>query len=184
MTRNKAHHAVAYAFRRGEQILVDANVWLYLQPPAAQPCPYWAARYTTAFSNLLKAEAQPVVEALVISEYINRYLRLEYDAMWRQTYPEFKRFRESGDFTALAQAAVAEARQILRQASSHDTPLKNADLAGILNETEAGRLDFNDGMLIETCRAYGWKLLTNDGDMIRGGIDVITTNSKLLKACP
>ena len=37
--KNKAHNATAYQFQEGEEILVDANVWLYLFPPPAQPEP-------------------------------------------------------------------------------------------------------------------------------------------------
>lgn len=184
MTKNKAHRATHYAFQAGERILVDANIWLYLQPPAAQPAPGFASRYSAAFANLLAAKAEPVIEALVLSEYLNRYLRLEYDAAWRGTYPRFKDFRLSPDFSPIAQDAVAEARTILTLAAPGATPLPQTDLPAILAETEAGTLDFNDGVLVETCRLHGWKLLTNDGDMTLGGIEVLTTNHKLLAACP
>jgi hypothetical protein len=39
-------------------------------------------------------------------------------------------------------------------------------------------------MLVETCRLRGWKLLTNDADMTLGGIELLTSNPKLLAACP
>lgn len=55
---------------------------------------------------------------------------------------------------------------------------------GVEAETQAGSLDFNDGVLVEVCRIRGWKLLTNDADMQLGGIEVLTTNPKLLAACP
>jgi len=184
MKRNKAHHATSYSFQAGERILVDANVWLFVQPPAAQPPPYFSKSYSAALKNLLAAGAQPVIEALVLSEYLNRYLRLEYDAVWRRGYPKFKDFRKSGDFGPLAQAAVADARQILKLALPQDTLLSHANIPAVLGETETGTLDFNDGVLVETCRLRGWKLLTNDGDMTIGGIEVLTTYPPLLRACP
>ena len=73
MKRNKADHATSYSFQAGEQILVDANVWLFVQPPAAQPPPHFSKSYSAALKNLLAAGAQPVIEALVLSEYLNRY---------------------------------------------------------------------------------------------------------------
>jgi len=184
MTRNKAHDTGKYVFQAGERILVDANVWLYLQPSSVQPPPHYAGQYSAALKNIITAGAQPVIDALVLSEYVNRYLRLEYDASYKAKYPKFKNFRNSRDFPAVAKSAVAEAKQILAIAASEDTAMSALSLADILGETEAGTLDFNDGVLVELCRLRGWKLLTNDADMQLGGIEVLTTNPKLLKACP
>lgn len=183
-TNNKAHDAAFYNFLAGEHILIDANVWLYLLPPAAQPAPWWATAYSGVFSRLLHAKAQPVVEALILSEYLNRYVRLEYDASWRTPYPKFKDFRKSADGISVLHAAVAEIKQILKASAPHTTPLANIDIPGVLGEVQSGTVDFNDGLLIQTCRLNGWKLLTHDHDMTIGGIDVLTTNKKLLQACP
>jgi predicted nucleic acid-binding protein len=183
MTRNRAHLTATYAFQAGEFILVDANVWLYLQPPAAQPPPRFSTAYSAAFKNLLTAKSKPVVDALVLSEYLNRYFRIEYDAYWSDSYPRFKDFRQSRDFFSVGTAAVADAAQILKLSAAEPSPLHLVNVADIFNEAASGRLDFNDGMLVETCRLRGWKLLTNDADMSRGGIDVLTCNPKLLAAC-
>lgn len=183
-TKNKARDAATYNFQTGERILIDANVWLYLLPPAAQPAPAWAAAYSGVFSRLLRAKAEPVVDGLVLSEYLNRYVRIEYDASWRVTYPKFKDFRKSANGVAVMQAAVAEVTQILKSSATRHTLLANIDIPAVLGAVQCGAMDFNDGLLIENCRINGWKLLTHDGDMIIGGIDLLTTNSKLLQACP
>jgi predicted nucleic acid-binding protein len=183
-TKNRAHDAAAYAYQTGERILIDANVWLYLLPPASQPAPRWAAVYSSTFSRLLQAKAQPVVDALVLSEYLNRYVRIEYDAAWKAAYPRFKDFRQSRDGTHVLQSAVAEVTQILKNSLSRDTGLEKVDMPAVLGAVQSGILDFNDGLLIQNCRLNGWKLLTHDGDMTLGGIDLVTTNKKLLSACP
>ena len=183
-TKNRAHDAAAYTYQAGEPILIDANVWLYLLPPASQPTPSWAVAYSSTFSRLLQAKAQPVVDALVLSEYLNRYVRIEYDAAWRGAYPRFKDFRQSRDGANILQAAVAEVTQILKNSSSRDTGLENVDMPAVLGAVQNGIVDFNDGLLIQNCRLNGWKLLTHDGDMTLGGIDLLTTNKKLLNACP
>lgn len=184
MKRNKAHDVAKYVFSKGEQILIDANVWLYLQPPSVQPPPRFAWQYSNALKQILSAGAKPVIESLILSEYLNRYLRLEYDFGWRTKYPKFKDFRKSSDFAPVAQSAVADAKTILKLAVPQDTQFCAIDLAAVLAETEAGSLDFNDSVLVENCRLQGWKLLTNDGDMTLGGIDVLTTYKPLLAACP
>ena len=182
--KNKARDAATYYFQAGEHILIDANIWLYLLPPAAQPAPAWAATYSGVFSRLLRAKAEPVVDALILSEFLNRYVRIEYDASWRAAYPKFKDFRKSADGVAVMQAAVAEVAQILKSSAPFDTLLANIDMPAVLAAVQSGAMDFNDGLLIENCRINGWKLLTHDGDMIVGGIDLLTNNNKLLQACP
>lgn len=184
MTRNRALNVTTYAFQPGERVLVDANVWIYLQPPVSKPPPGYSWQYSAALKSMLTAKATPVIEALILSEYLNRYLRIEYEAGWLGHYRKFKDFRSSPDFMTAASAAIGDARQILKVVSKADTPLCSADLSAILAETGAGTLDFNDGLLVETCRLHGWKLLTNDSDMKVGGIEVLTTNPRLLAACP
>ena len=182
--KNKAHDASSYPFQPGEPILIDANIWLYLQPPATQPTTSRSATYSRVFANLLHARALPVVDALVLSEYLNRYIRLEYNAAWKGAYPQFKSFRKSADGALILQSAVAEIEQILNSASAHDTQLSGIDIHTVLGQVQIGTMDFNDGLLIENCRVNGWKLLTNDSDMTTGGIEVLTKNRSLLQACP
>lgn len=184
MRKNKAFDSSSYVFHAGEQILVDANVWLYLLPPATQPPPQYAEQYSEAMKKLIEAGARPIVELLVLSEYINRSLRLEYEAAWKHTYLSFKNFRRSKDFAAVAKPVIEDVKRILAMAEVEPTVLTKADLPWILAETERGTLDFNDGAIVETCRLRGMKLLTNDGDMKLGGIEVLTSNPRLLAACP
>jgi predicted nucleic acid-binding protein len=184
MKKNKAHQASSYRFQKDELILIDANVWLFLHPPAGGPGSGWAADYSAIYKRLLDAEAQPVTDALVLSEYLNRYFRLEFDGGWRKYFKgDFKAFRKSSYFKGLAEDAIAEVRQITKKARVEDTPLKSLNLDDIFNETESGTLDFNDAILVESCRHHGWKLLTNDEDCAVGGIEVITALPALLRAC-
>ena len=64
-----------------------------------------------------------------------------------------------------------------------ETPLQLTDINDLLNEFAAGTFDFNDGVMLETCRLRGWKMLTDDGDMTKGGIEVLTANQRLISAC-
>ena len=112
--KNKAHNATAYQFQKGEEILVDANVWLYLFPPPAQPASTWATKYTTAFSVMLKCNAVPIVDTLILSEYCNRYIRIEYEASWAETYRRYKNFRTSADAQAVLGSVVSEMERSLQ----------------------------------------------------------------------
>ena len=182
--KNKAHPIDRYSFQKDEPFLLDANVWLYLYPAPSDKntCP--AAAYSKALKNLIDAKSLLAMDALVLSEYLNRYCRIEWNALFKTSYAEYKRFRKSSDFTSVGQGAATFARSILRICRNHDHPFSSADITQILSDFESGVNDFNDGLLTETCRHTGWKFITNDGDCTTGGIEVLTANNKLLTACP
>lgn len=180
MTKNNAFHAGKYDFRPSDHVLVDANIWLYLQPPASQPASKWASGYSRVFTSLLKAKAVPIADALILSEYLNRYVRIEYNACWKSIYPKFKDFRSSDRGLMVMGNAASEANAIVRFTSGlRDTLAQKISLSDVLAGFRDGSIDFNDGVLIENCRLRGWKFLTNDADIGVGGIDVLTLNNKL-----
>ena len=71
---------------------------------------------------------------------------------------------------------------MLQLAKRHDYPFAKINVNGVLADFEAGSFDFNDGLLVETCRHNGWKLVTHDADFTSGGIEVLTKNQRLIVA--
>ena len=67
MQKNKVHDAARYAFKSGEPIFVDANVWIFFQPPISQPPPADGIVYGTVLKNALLAKAQPLIDPLIMS---------------------------------------------------------------------------------------------------------------------
>lgn len=181
---NKAYDLASYSFSQGEEILVDTNVWLYLFPAPGNPQQRFAGQYSSAFASLVSAQAQPVLDPMVLSEYLNRYIRIEWEGNYRSRYPKFKDFRNSQDFSAVASAAETFAKKILSFCLVHSLPADELDLQQALLDFASGQTDFNDALLVDICQKRNLKLMTNDGDFRRGGIEVLTTNPRLLSACP
>lgn len=181
---NKAYDLSSYAFTSGEQILVDTNIWIYLFPAPGNPTQHFAQQYSGAFSRLVGAKAQPVLDPMVLSEYLNRYCRIEWKGNFGSQYQEFKQFRQSGDFHTVASDARLFAEKILKFCQIHSVPASALDFNQALTDFASGRIDFNDALIIDVCKKQGLKLMTNDGDFQQGGIEVLTTNPRLLKACP
>jgi predicted nucleic acid-binding protein len=177
---NKAYDLASYSFSQGEEILVDTNVWMYLFPAPSDPHQRFAGQYSSAFSRLVGARAQPVLDAMVLSEYLNRYCRIEYDGHYKTKYAGFKQFR---NFTVVAASAESFALRILNFCKLHSLPADELDLNQALKDFASGHTDFNDSLLVDICQKRNLKLMTNDGDFRSGGIEVLTTNPKLLKAC-
>ncbi len=181
--KNRVHDLATYAFREEEPLLLDTNVWLYLYPAPSDKATRYATGYSNAFKKMRIARSRLIMDALILSEYLNRYCRIEWIALHRRTYADFKVFRKSAAFQTVGQGAAISARSMLKLCIRNDHPFAAADVARVLADFETGANDFNDGLLIETCRHNGWKLVTNDSDFTTGGIEVLTSHPALLKAC-
>jgi len=182
--KNKAYDLASYSFASGEQILVDTNIWLYLFPAPGNPQRFYADQYSKAFSRLVTAKAQPVLDPMVLSEYLNRYCRIEWEGNFKEKYPKFKKFRQSRDFRNVAASAQTFAGRILYFCQIHSVSPDELDFNQALTDFVLGRIDFNDALFIDLCKKGNLKLMTHDADFQVGGIEVLTINPRLLEACP
>lgn len=180
---NKAYDLSSYSFQQGEKILLDTNIWLYLFPAPTNSSNNYAKKYSKAFSNLLSAKAQPVLDSMILSEYLNRYIRIEWAGNYKLKYPIFKDFRKSYDFFHVGKSAEIFANKILSFCEIHSISANELDLKKALAGFSLGKVDFNDAILVEICKKRDLKLMTNDGDFLDGGIEVLTANKYLLKFC-
>ena len=182
-TRNRAHDVSQYTFAGGEVILIDANVWLHLYPAPSDRRRQYVVEYSQALKSMLSAGVEVVMDPLVLGEYLRAYCGIEWRALHRRTHPNFKRFRNSADFSTVGGQAAGFARAMLKSCTRRDHPFRRTAVGTVLTYFEKGACDFNDGLLVETCRINGWKFVTHDGDITAGGIDVLTANPKLVAAC-
>jgi predicted nucleic acid-binding protein len=183
MMKNKAYDLSSYNFIKDEILLVDANIWLYLLPAPSDSNRSLTRQYSSAFKGILDNKVTIIINSLILSEYLNRYCRIEWAALHQATYPKFKEFRQSSDYTTVGQQAASFATRILKFCTKKDDSFTAANMTQILGDFESGMVDFNDGLIADSCCRYGWKLITHDGDFTEGGIDVLTTNQKLLANC-
>jgi len=181
--KNKAYDLNSYSFTSGEKILVDTNIWLYLFPAPGNPQYRFATQYSGAFKKLVNAHAQPILDPLILSEYINRYCRIEWEGNYKTRYPKFKNFRNSSDFSSVASGVHTFAQTIIKLCQIHSIQANKLDLNQALTDFSSNQVDFNDAILIDICKKKKLKLMTNDGDFQKGGIDVLTTNPILLRTC-
>jgi predicted nucleic acid-binding protein len=193
--KNKARDVSTHVFSAADQILPDANVWLYLYSPATVAYPQWLkneiAPYSKAWKSLHGQGAKAFLDTMVLSEVINRlldeeWLRLDPPDRFTKArrYRKRKDFRCSADYSPAAKSVEALGRQILADAQPIDHPFSKWDLNVLLTDFGSGSTDWNDQLIVENCRLHGLKLLTHDKDYTYGGIQVLTANGKLLAACP
>lgn len=121
------------------------------------------------------------VDVFVLSEFINRLLRLDYDSYIKtkkmdRVHFNFKKFRSIPEGIRAAQ----DVEMIVK-----DKILKHFNLVGKvfdkpdISSINLANTDFNDELIIKTCKEHQCVLVTNDADFSGSNIDILTANRKL-----
>ncbi|MCU1347944.1 MAG: hypothetical protein JWO56_974 [Acidobacteria bacterium] len=122
-----------------------------------------------------------LIDAMVVSELVNSWARFEF----RQAKAgKFKEFRNGPAFPSIAAEIAAALRSILSLAKPVGTSFANLSLGGLLSTFERGGTDFNDLLIVETCRSRACVLITDDGDMRDADIPIVTGRASLLAPLP
>jgi len=72
-------------------------------------------------------------------------------------------------------------REILSFATPVGTAFANIDVTSLVAAFESGEHDFNDLLIVETCRSKSFVLVTDDADMKGSDVPIVTGNQNLLK---
>ena len=187
--KNKAHDLSGWSFSTEDRILPDANFWILVFGPAASVAnPELRVRnYSGALRTMLRQQVSMFIDVTIMSEFLNSLARLEFNSNFLgRGYgaTDFKRFRNSTDFLPTARMIEGQFGKILRISQCLDHPFSDWDLPALLSAFGKGGEDFNDQLIVEVTKRYDLKLLTDDGDMTNGGVELITANRKLLRECP
>lgn len=131
----------------------------------------------------MSSGGKPIVEPIILSEYLNRYYRIEWEVGFKSRYHSFKKFRKSLDFKSIASSAERYARAILQHSRVISSSLDAQDIETAVRSVGIGEVDFNDALIISICKKHNFKLMTHDADFHSAGIEILTTNTRLLPRC-
>ena len=162
-------------------IFLDANILIYLFWPTGSS---WAvSTYSKYFSNLIKQKTSLYVDFNVISEFINRAIRLEYDKyiltnkLDKRLFP-YKHYRDTQEgLDAMTDIYTAVEASILSKTQVCGKVLGQDEILGLLT---CDGLDFMDKAVLSICQERNFVILTNDADYTSCNIDILTANSKML----
>lgn len=171
-------------FDKEQPVFFDANAWLSIYPATSNETNRnWACDYTDLYKRLTKYNAPIMINAMVMSEYINRFCRIEHEAYCKSyKFVEYKEYRNSGDFKYTAAAAAGSAKEILETACQVGID-GELDLESCVSDVKTGSVDFNDSVYIATCLRNGWPIVTNDSDFVspKLELEIWTANDSMLK---
>jgi len=177
--KNKAEDITRYIFQATDILFLDANVW-YLVFGPSDPSDWRVSIYSGALAKMQTAQSRIYIDALVLSEFINRYARLKYNLSPLKSTVDFKQFRQSAEFKSVAQDIAADVRRILRYCTRIESGFSTLDINALVDEYEEGNSDFNDQVVAELCKSKSLKLVTHDRDFKDRGLMVVTANRALL----
>ena len=181
--KNEAYPLSKYSFSKGEHLLIDTNVWLYVHPaffPQVKSKRRLCRVYSEGIKSMQAAQSELITNLVILGEYVNRFCRLCWNSQYKCQFNDYKTFRDSDNFAPIAKSSIGFARKILKVCTWSDETISLEMIDTALNGFVTKHADLNDILLIELCRKNKWKMVTHDGDFRYGDIGVITDNQKLL----
>lgn len=167
-----------YKFSRDEGVFFDTNVWINLHFPHPNSKKR-ASSYSRAFQKILSARSRIFIDVIVLSEFVNVFIKMEQREFTGSTY-DYKSFRRSSDFVQVANALGIYLSKIFHHATKIGTEFVEIDGSILITGLQTQSCDFNDLIIAETCKRSNLKLITDDRDFADLDVSIITANSALL----
>jgi|SRR5579884_113571 len=180
--KSKVLNISSYTFSKNDAFLLDTNIWLFIYGRQVPGNKDWRIPlYSKALANILASKSRIFIDVLVLSEFVNRYSRIEYNIIKDSAEKgEFKSFRQSSKFKSIAEDIARASRRILGHCERTENGFESIDIDILLSDFEMRCPDFNDQILAELCKTRSFKLVTHDGDFKDCGITLLTANKRLL----
>lgn len=160
-----------------DNFFFDNNVWIFLFCPIGNHDKNKQKRYSCFLQQIMSSKATIWVNGVVLSEFINTSLRLDFN-LWKQNAnivsPDFKKdYRQTIRYKSTIQSIISAVTQILKISEKCTDNFNALDLNNIFNNLF--NIDFNDLCYVELCKCTKYKLVTDDHDFdnIKDNITVI-----------
>jgi len=161
-------------------VFFDANVLIYIFWPTT-PSDAKAKSYSSIFTKLLKNKNPLIINFVILSEVINRILKIEYERYKANNHEKvlFKQFRKSEEGRKIVSIIYSEIRnKIMRVFKISSKMFTKEDIESFLRKDS---LDFNDNAIVSLCKYSNYVLCTHDADFTDEDIDIISSNSEFFK---
>ena len=161
-------------------IILDANIWLYLYCPLGGYNERMVSAYSRCYANLLKSANVIFTDVIVLSEVVNRYLRLAFEQYKREENKVNIDYKRDYRVTDNCRNALSEIRgviknRILARSDICNPQYTKESLLNMIDELSP-ELDFNDQHIIKICNDNGFYLLTHDGDFRNAPVNIVSAN--------
>lgn len=160
-----------------DKIFVDNNVFMYMFYIMGNYQQEKVDAYSNTFKSMLINKSIIYTSSIVLSEFFNSYMKIEYSLLKNQ-YPNYKKdFRPSVDFSVLSKEITNIIKnKILTSCKKINDDFDIIDINSILKNEENIPFDFNDKYIATLCEKNKIKILTDDKDFLNfnNNMDIIT----------
>ena len=165
-----------------KKIFLDANILIYLFGFGTPTSSNWESQYANLYTKLHNQNNTFVVDYIVISEFVNRAIKIEYDNYLNSNNLDknslsYKNYRNSLDGQeALKDIYIIVNDEILNEFEVIEKSYSKDDLKVMCKVDE---LDFSDKAIIKICEDNQFILLTNDTDFKNSYIDIVSCHKRM-----
>lgn len=155
-----------YSITKDDRVFLDTNILIFLFSPfnMSKDYEHQKEKYSEIFALLVKNKSTLYINSLVISEFINKNLRLDFNKNFNKSGDkDFKDdYRGSEPYKKTLKSIITELKKILKFTNKLNDDIEQLD---ILKEyTSDLNLDFNDVIIADTVIKHELKILTDDKD--------------------
>ena len=150
-----------------DKFIFDTNIWISIFEPLGNRNQIAQDKYSSFFDKILLSKSKIYISSLIISEFVNSVLRIDFN-FWKRDKNnpnlDFKRNYRNKDKCKEKSKEIAKTltRQILSNCICVNDNLKKIGINGILDNLENS--DFNDLYIAELAKNKKYKIVTDDRD--------------------
>lgn len=158
-----------YTVGTNEEFFFDTNVWMFIFAPLAGSNAAKQGAYSNLFSSIQSRGAFIWITSLVIAEYINAVLRLEFK-QWKHRngllQADFKHdFRPTEDYKVALGDIKNQVSDILRFTHRHPDDFHTLNVESMIDNM-GDSMDYGDAVFVDYCRRDRITLVTDDTDIV------------------
>lgn len=169
-----------HQYDKSDKFFFDANIWLYIYGPVANVKQQVINRYSFAWKRILSTKCKIYVDVLILSEFINRFIRLRKNVLPEWKEESLSKYRKSNEFKVVTKEIADSCRRILDCCLTTDSGIEHVDINTLMDQYSRGESDFNDLIIDHICKLNNFILVTHDSDFKNSNVAILTTNKRLL----
>jgi predicted nucleic acid-binding protein len=162
-----------------DSFFFDNNIWMYLFCPLGNYNRNKQSKYSSFLQKVLSSKSIIYINSMVLSEFANSYLRLDFEQWKDQTTNYTANFKKdficSERYKDTTEVIRIQINRILQNCERITDSFNAIRMEDVLIHFQS--IDFNDSYYIELGKTWKWKFVTDDSDFINyknHNIDVIT----------
>ena len=157
-----------YSVKSSDIFFFDNNIWMFLFCPLASYQEKKQKYYSSFLQEINTSQSTIFICSLVLSEFANRYLRMDYE-QWKeenQKYDiDFKQFIGTPRYKETVIEVQASINKIMKFCEKSSDNFNAIDINNVTKHLT--EIDFNDSYYIELAKKGNWKIVTDDRDFVR-----------------